>query len=845
MLVRCAIDGHELSYAVLVESATIRQESTEAISTCELSFFKAFGEAYYDDARYDRASFYSLMPKEWSEVVVYDADTSQILFGGFCMRIDRDLEGPHLIRRISCSDWGILLERTIITQSWPDGTPDSTIIADALKQVPEIQPGTIVTLVAQLGAIEAKDMRIRDLLDDISQLTGGEWHVSYTGKLNYYRIGSIVPPFNLSDHPDYVTTQPYALEDFQSDFADAANRIRVLGAITDGATEITALAEDVSSQQRYGVLSATVVDRNLLDTANASLVAYTELARRAWPSPTVSVTVWAPGLARGQTVSIETKRYGVGGQFVLRSLTIVIVAPDRKRIPEYGHKLKYTAEFGTRTPDLVYTLRRMQRRPVERTQQPAAVIPPGSITWDDFASGIAPVFNVDRKPSGAEWANYPQDATFLNRTDRKLYRRIANNDWTAVVPTGDLEGQVAAIKILQPGSVTETILADGSVVTAKIPDGAIKGPKLAAGSVEANAIAANAIYAEAIQSDAIKSRHITAGEIVAGKLGALAVVAGNVAADAITAGTIAAGAVRAGCIYTDAVTAGCVAAGAIRAEDAAFAVAAIQSADIKELRGDKIVANTIDSTKLNSVEINVGYAPPGVTDKPGRLAVYGSSGTVVAMMGNLAGAGASGNFGIWAKLGSFGGTGYSDAPLYTDSAGNLFMRNTEFTLTSGTQAVYIKKNTFQPNTTLIGVNVTDGTNQSWNVGRGIAMYYGASQTQIGALVADPNNTANLQLVLYESAGVISVLADGKAGYVQAKSFRIGTTTVINTAGNWAGGYANAFDGPGVNCPNNGVACAGVNPKVGGVQYNGWSSATFTTADGKTITVKGGIIVSVV
>jgi hypothetical protein len=89
------------------------------------------------------------------------------------------------------------------------------------------------------------------------------------------------------------------------------------------------------------------------------------------------------------------------------------------------------------------------------------------------------------------------------------------------------------------------------------------------------------------------------------------------------------------------------------------------------------------------------------------------------------------------------------------------------------------------------------------------------------------------------------LADGKLGFVRANSFRVGGTTVINASGNWNSGYATAFTGPGVNCPDNGVACAGVNPKVGGVQYNGWSSATFTTADGKTVTVKGGIIVSVV
>jgi hypothetical protein len=54
----------------------------------------------------------------------------------------------------------------------------------------------------------------------------------------------------------------------------------------------------------------------------------------------------------------------------------------------------------------------------------------------------------------------------------------------------------------------------------------------------------------------------------------------------------------------------------------------------------------------------------------------------------------------------------------------------------------------------------------------------------------------------------------------------------------------SFTGPGINTPG-GVGCAGVNPLVSGTQWNGVASATFTTADGHTITVKGGVIVQIV
>jgi hypothetical protein len=59
--------------------------------------------------------------------------------------------------------------------------------------------------------------------------------------------------------------------------------------------------------------------------------------------------------------------------------------------------------------------------------------------------------------------------------------------------------------------------------------------------------------------------------------------------------------------------------------------------------------------------------------------------------------------------------------------------------------------------------------------------------------------------------------------------------VINSAGE--------FVGAGVYCINYGIAGAGFNPYVSGTQYFGVASGSFTTADGKTATVRGGVIVA--
>src|SRR4029079_8864992 len=113
-------------------------------------------------------------------------------------------------------------------------------------------------------------------------------------------------------------------------------------------------------------------------------------------------------------------KYGLAASLLLRTLELAIVAPDRKRPVTAGHILKYRCTLGSRPPDLVYTLRRMQRKPVEHTQAPAAAIAPGTIEPDDFMDGIEPVIVVSRKPVGAEWAQYSATAIFLNTADRKL-----------------------------------------------------------------------------------------------------------------------------------------------------------------------------------------------------------------------------------------------------------------------------------------------------------------------------------------------------------------------------------------------------------------------------------------
>lgn len=845
MKIRAYFGGHDSSSFALIDGFAVDQDSTEAISTCKISLLQKYGEARYDHALYSQASFmYEWQIQEWQEVIVQDADTSQLLFGGYVLKIDRQIEGPHVRIEVSASDWGILFERALITQTWPDGTVDSTVFSDALAQVPLLKAGTIVPQVTNIGELEAKDQRIRDLFDNVCDLTGGEWNVSYDGKLNYYRSGSIVAPFALSDEPDGSASVGYSLDGFDNDFSDAANRILALGALTDDGVELRSIAENSASELKYGILSVTLVDRNISDQTTLDLWAQSEVATRSIPKPTVTATVFTPGLARGMTVSLQALKYGLFADLILRKLSIEIIAPDPARAGGPGHKLKYSATLGYRPADAIYALRRMQRRPIERTKSPPATVAPGSIDGADLADGLELIQVVNALPALPDPQYSDTAVVFWKSAPRgpQLYRRTGNT-WTAYVDVEAIQGQIQTTQ-LAPGSVTSTVLADGAVITAKIPAGAITGPQLAAGSVTANAVAANAIYAQALQANSVTAVALAANSVTAGKIAALAVEAGKIAADAVTAGTIAAAAVRAGNLAAGAVTAGTIATRAIRAGDAVFDTAAIQDADIANLNGNKITAHSIDVSKLSAIEIAVGYGG----DKPGRVGVYNAQ-KLVALLGDLGGAGltAGAYYGIWAIQAAFGGSGYNDAPIYTDTAGSLFLRQANLTITaSDGSKIRTGPTTFDSSYGTIMLAVEKPNDSAVQlISRGLVIRNSSNSQTIGAFVRSPTNLNATELTLYNNGAFVihlnaidsTIRADG--------GFKVSANSVINSSGQ--------FTGPGVNMPSGDISLGSGNVTIGGGFYGyqcvvtsgftagGSAGFTGSVPAGRGLTVKGGII----
>jgi hypothetical protein len=329
----------------------------------------------------------------------------------------------------------------------------------------------------------------------------------------------------------------------------------------------------------------------------------------------------------------------------------------------------------------------------------------------------------------------------------------------SAITAGKIDVGAVTATALAAGSVTANAIAANSIAATALQAGSVTATALAAGSVTANAVAANAIYAEALQANSVTAQAIAANAVTAGKIAALAVTAGTLAADAVTAGTIAAGAVRAGNIAADAITSGTIAAGAVTVGKIGAGAVTQGTLAAEAVIAGNIQAGSIDSSKLNATEIAVGAGG----GKPGKIGVYDGALAKVALVGNLSDAGKFA-YGIWAKVGAFGGSGYFNAKVYTDDNGNLFVNDATFSITGGGGTISTSPVTFDPIYGALALLNTSGSDKASFISRGLVIY--SSSTAIGSFVRHPSlsSTSILSIVV---PGSKLIQLDGSTGIVRS------------------------------------------------------------------------------
>jgi len=278
------------------------------------------------------------------------------------------------------------------------------------------------------------------------------------------------------------------------------------------------------------------------------------------------------------------------------------------------------------------------------------------------------------------------------------------------------------------------------------------------------------VNANAIQGvvTAAQIASITAGQIT-----------GTIAAGQI--GTITAGQITGTLAYNQ--------IGSINA--ATITINQVQDNQIGSLNGGKITAGTVDTSKLNATQIDIGQPAGG---GPARLRVIWNGG-VVAQIGYLGEVGVVA-LGGWFQMFGVGGTSYANAPLYSDASGNLVIRNTNLTgatMSGGTLTdptisvsgqISAGPQTFDQTYSSLAWKNVSGSDQSSLVSRGLVLYYNGSK--IGSVVRAPGG-GWMEIEFPTGGGYI--LLSGQQGIRSDAGYLVAGTRIINSSGQFIGTVA--------------------------------------------------------
>jgi hypothetical protein len=867
MNIKIILNGSDVTGSCLLSATRIAFDSTKRITTASISIMgQALNAAMarYDSAIYD-TDVYSIGIKELYEVAILDGrDGVTKLFDGQIYAItmqQSDTPGFSLFYQCDMNDWAAWLDRAVCWDSsfaltLPNS--DQGIITALLgKFCPKIQLADIANLVPQINAFDWLTKTCRQVLDELTTLSMGQWRVDFNGGL-HYSLASAAPaaPFGLSTSPDYVSTFPVRVEGYKHDFTNPINHMYVRGGPDQSSgVVISASYSDPVSIGQYGEYSSGIVDTSIVTGWDAALKAKSQVLTYGYPIETGSFIIWGPdGLECGMQVHIKEERIGIEGDYTIRALAMQWVDPEL---------VMYTAQFGAAQPDLETILRLLNQRTLWQTSNkgssvpgPPSPPPPGSVTDASIASGglSAGVINsinastIQGQISSGQIGSVNattiigqvqagQIATvnassIVGSIDSSNITTVNASSIQGLIQSGQI-GTVNATSI--QGVVLSSQLADGIIdtlskyATALTPIQMVKTgdpwpPAMPNKNFPPNSffyyqpnghfyqMSANgltwtmndnpqgslmsfffigAINASSITGLIVAAQigSITAGQITgaiqSNQIGSVSVstLVGQLTASQIASvnanaiqGTISA--TQIGSIPATQIS-GLISAGQIDKINASQISGTIQSNQINTITAGQVTGTFQGSqiANINATTINSGTLSVGGTAQASGVNVYNGT-TLIGQIGSLSSVG--GTFGGWFQVFGAGGGSYSNAPIYTDSAGNLHIRNADMTganlanatLTGATMnnsalningQILTGPQQFDATYGSLAIQNKQEPDTASFVSRGLVLYY--NDAVIGSFVRNPGG-GYASLELLGNGGYILAIG-GSAGYIRS------------------------------------------------------------------------------
>jgi hypothetical protein len=377
------VNDADYSASVQAQSVEISQNITDRVSTAKITFIsQAGGAARYDEAHYD-ADVYSIDVRELYEIRIEEYGTGTRQFAGTIRQIKPTRKNRNTVYlECDCLDYTTVLDEAYIDSATFSGQTDRAIIQALINTYAP----TLTALTANISNLTTvpeytiKEKTLRQALDELVEITGGEYRVDYSKGFRYFSAAAApAAPFGFSNKPNYGTTFPIdALASYNRDAIRIINRCTVLGAVQPGGARLKVVYNDPISQASYGVRPITVVDDQMTVGTVASLRAKSIVDENAYPQESLSFTTHKDGLQVGMLLPVEHTSYLVSGSYIIRELTIKQVT---RTLTEYSLSL------GARVPDSVRLLQQIDARSRRETSSPVAVPANGTVTDASVALG--------------------------------------------------------------------------------------------------------------------------------------------------------------------------------------------------------------------------------------------------------------------------------------------------------------------------------------------------------------------------------------------------------------------------------------------------------------------------
>jgi hypothetical protein len=782
MRLRVIISDADASDSVLAESVQVTQSISDRVSTASFAM-KLEGlvtNAVYDTAVYD-TDVYGVDVRELQDVRIEEWGTAKRIFAGTVRQIKPNRKRKDLVlQNCDCQDYTTYLDEAFIqSETFAPGTTDQQIIiALATKYAPQLIANTSTVAVVDTlsGGWSVLEKTFHEALDELIEITGGDYRVDYTKTLRYFEASPTAAPFGFSNTPNYSTTFPIDAEaSYTRDAIKLVNRCTVLGAVMPGGQRLKVTYDDPISQATYGIRATTVIDDQQTVGATAILKAQAVVEQNANPLETISLKTQKDGLEAGMSLAVTHSTYRIAKSYLIYELSL----QQRSQT-----LTEYSVSLGARPPDTLRLLKQIDARSRRNTASPVAVPANGTVT------------NSSISGTGLDVNN--------------LYGTITGTDVIidAAVVAGSISGTNVTVdaKAIQ-GVITGTNVAvdvktfQGAIISSQVADNLIDRLSLYKDSLrpipDLSYVPAlpsadypnGAIYRNTDDGQFYENRNgtwgltdqnsvfsgrvnfyhvgsINAGSIVGAIIAAqinsvnAGSIVGQISSDHI--GTVNASAitgvidaVHIGGVHADLIQGSIVAGQITSVNGATINAGSIVSTSIGSVNGGTINIGTVDDSKIASVSAN-------------KLTV----GTINCSLINVININAAN-----ITVGNLSATRIGAGTI----SASITIISPDIQVNGASSNVHIGPTVIDPTYGVVSVQATDSTGAAaYLVSRGVVVWQGGFK--IASINRSPTWGDGGEMALY-SGNVITILADGHSGIVRASGFQTfgspGVSTNIN------------------------------------------------------------------